>query len=405
MDDLHWRLPGARAPLLNMGSAPRHESPLLSKCFPGSAPARWHGSRAPEWVIASPECPPLKRYVWVDPTQCAKRQPSTVPNAGPSNLPSCVQRNDSLLANGLANTSVLMVGDSTSAQLLWHACEAFRARPQTLVVIDPSHGPLKKYTHRLRSLDNHVCDLPADAGTERREQLVLGSFSHYGVTGPPYWAFAYPLPPWLSNTTFGMVREDMPRFRLHTVPRESDPTVVIASSGFWDIVAWWMHEGNFSKRWSLPVDEEAPVARAGGAGGAVGVQSHTARYVIGVHRIVRELRHTFPHSTVVWRMMHPGLKHSITPRIVARLNAAVRAAAPSWRLPLLDVEPMIVSLSKSEQPGFGGPVYGTQDGRHLHPWLNIALLNVILNVVRHVSRGKRKRSHGAAAAAGPRRMR
>ena len=362
MDDLHWRLPGARAPLLNMGSAPRHESPLLSKCFPGSAPARWHGSRAPEWVIASPECPPLKRYVWVDPTQCAKRQPSTVPNAGPSNLPSCVQRNDSLLANGLANTSVLMVGDSTSAQLLWHACEAFRARPQTLVVIDPSHGPLKKYTHRLRSLDNHVCDLPADAGTERREQLVLGSFSHYGVTGPPYWAFAYPLPPWLSNTTFGMVREDMPRFRLHTVPRESDPTVVIASSGFWDIAAWWMHEGNFSKRWSLPVDEEAPVARA-------------------------------------------GLKHSITPRIVARLNAAVRAAAPSWRLPLLDVEPMIVSLSKSEQPGFGGPVYGTQDGRHLHPWLNIALLNVILNVVRHVSRGKRKRSHGAAAAAGPRRMR
>ena len=397
-----------------MESAPRHESPLLSKCFPGSAPGRWHGSRAPEWVIASPECPPLKRYVWVEPTQCVKRQPSTVPNAGPSNLPSCVQRNDSLLANGLANASVLMVGDSTSAQLLWHSCEAFRARPQTLVAIDPSHGPLKKYAHRLRSLDNHVCDLPAGAGTERREHLVFGSFSHYGVTGPPYWAFAYPLPPWLSNTTFGMVREDMPRFRLHTVPPDSDPTVVVASSGFWDIAAWWMHEGNFSKRWSLPVDEESSVAGAGGAGvavgagvaggagagGAGGVPSHTTRYVIGVHRLVRELRHTFPHSTIVWRMMHPGLKHSITPRIVARLNAAVRAAAPAWRLPLLDVEPMVASLSKSEQPGFGGPVYGTQDGRHLHPWLNIALLNVILNVVRHVSRGKRKRSH-----AGPRRLR
>jgi delta 1-pyrroline-5-carboxylate dehydrogenase len=107
-----------------------------------------------------------------------------------------------------------------------------------------------------------------------------------------------------------------------------------------------MHEGNFSKRWSLPVDEESPVAGAGGAGvaggaggaggarvagGAGGVPSHTTRYVIGVHRLVRELRHTFPHSTIVWRMMHPGLKHSITPRIVARLNAAVRAAAPAWR--------------------------------------------------------------------------
>ena len=66
---------------------------------------------------------------------------------------------------------------------------------------------------------------------------------------------------------------------------------------------------------------------------------------------------------------------------------------------------MMRRLPGLSRPGFGGPVYGTQDGRHLHPWLNIALLNVILNIVRHVSRGKRKRLHGAAAAAGPRRMR
>jgi hypothetical protein len=27
-----------------------------------------------------------------------------------------------------------------------------------------------------------------------------------------------------------------------------------------------------------------------------------------------------------------------------------------------------------------GPTAGTSDGRHLHPWLNIALLNLLLNV-------------------------
>ena len=84
--------------------------------------------------------------------------------------------------------------------------------------------------------------------------------------------------------------------------------------------------------------------------------------------------------------MHPGFKHSITPQVVARFNKAVRAVAPGWRLPLLDVEAMVTSLSKSKQPGLGkGPIYGTMDGRHLHAWLNIALLNVILNLAHRIS--------------------
>ena len=94
--------------------------------------------------------------------------------------------------------------------------------------------------------------------------------------------------------------------------------------------------------------------------------------------------------------MHPGLKHSITPQIVARFNKAVRAAAPGWRLPLLDAEAMLKSLSKTANAGLGkGPVYGTLDGRHLHPWLNMALLNLMLNLAHSVAKQQRQ---GDAAA-------
>ena len=305
-------------------------------------------------------------------------------------MPSCAQYDDELLASDLANTSVLMLGDSTSAQLLWHTCEAFYTRPASFVPIDAKiYGPLKRYSHRLRSLDNHVCRLRSD--------IVLGSFSHYGVAGPPYWVFAYPLAPWLANTSLGMLRDDVPRFTRHTHGGE-DPTLVVASSGFWDIASWWAHEGNFSKRWSA-----IPTAEGGTRGGALGGASavnYTERYLHGVHRFVREARRAFPRSTVVWRLMHPGMKHSITPRVVARLNAAVRSAAPSWRLPLLDVEAMMSVLSKDGTPGLGkGPPYGTQDGRHLHPWLNIALLNVMLNMARAV-RDKAARDGVVAKRAG-----
>ena len=68
---------------------------------------------------------------------------------------------------------------------------------------------------------------------------------------------------------------------------------------------------------------------------------------------------------------------------MSHLNAAIRKAAPGWRLPLVDVETMVARLSKSEQPNLGrGPPYGTADGRHLHPFINMALLNLLLNLAR-----------------------
>ena len=330
-------------------------------CWIGTAAGTW---RAYEWRLSNRTgCPPLRRYVHAELSSCGKKQASTVPGAGPSNLKTCAVKDNALLARDLSNASVLLVGDSTSAQLLWHACEAYDKRPASFVKVDARalNISLKRFTHRLRSLDNHACHL--------NSETVLASFSHYGATGPPYWVFAYPLAPWLSNTTAGMVRRDIPKVRGITSPPGTDPTLVVASSGFWDIASWWAHEGSFSRRFSINA-------------------SHTASYVAGVRRLVRELRRAFPHSAVVWRLMHPGMKHSITPAVVAQLNAGVRAVAPAWRLPLIDAEKMVKALSRTGQPNMGkGPPYGTNDGRHLHPFVNLALLNLILNVARQRARG------------------
>ena len=345
-------------------AAPRYmRAPVASphQCWPGTAPGRWHGY---EWRLQNDSgCPPLERYLHAAPERCSRKMPSPVPGAGPSNLNSCAAVDEALLTHDLRNASVLLIGDSTSAQILWHACETFNRKPSSFIKIDARalNVSLRRYTHRLRSLDNHVCRLPGN--------LAFGSFSHYGATGPPYWVFAYPLAPWLANNTIGMARHDMPRFRQTTSPRGSDPTLVVVSSGFWDIASWWAHQGGFAKRFSIN-------------------STHTAQYLVGVRRLVREVRRAFPRSAVVWRLMHPGMKHSITPAIVARLNAAIRAAAPAWRLPLIDAEKMVSSLSRSAQPNLGkGPPYGTNDGRHLHPWINLALLNLIFNIARRDAHG------------------
>jgi hypothetical protein len=56
-----------------------------------------------------------------------------------------------------------------------------------------------------------------------------------------------------------------------------------------------------------------------------------------VRRLVLGLRRSFPSSTLVWRLMHPGSKHSISPAVVRVFNDAVRGLAEEMQLPLLDV--------------------------------------------------------------------
>jgi hypothetical protein len=113
--------------------------------------------------------------------------------------------------------------------------------------------------------------------------------------------------------------------------------------------------------------------------------SHLPEYVDGVSKLVTAVKLTFPQSKVLWRTMHPGYKHSITPSVVSMFNEAIRAKAPEWGLHLLDVGRMIEQLSPRvhavSSPKDRSSPYGTIDGRHLHEWLNVALLNIILNIL------------------------
>ena len=118
------------------------------------------------------------------------------------------------------------------------------------------------------------------------------------------------------------------------------------------------------------------------------------RYVAGAEQLLRATRRTFPHSRVVWRLMHPGFKHSITPPVVSMFNNAIRAKAADWGVGLFDVASMMEQLPRGPKP-VPNPrertsPYGTLDGRHLHEWLNIALLNLLLNALRQAMVHSRK---------------
>lgn len=355
-------------------------------CWPGSAPGRWDAPSSPyDWVLRNSSCRPLRRFVFANASRCEAPVPAVVPRGSPTQLPSCGVRDEALFRS-LGNTSVLLVGDSTSAQLLWHACETHRQPPQPFV---PVHGPehealnksmLRWYHHRLRSLDNHYCRLRAGrAGRSGREaSVLLGSFSHYGILDPPYWRHAYPFAPWLANNSYAMVREDMTKF---AALNGGDPALIVASSGFWDIAALWATEGAASPTWHATA-------------------AHAAVYAARVRRFVGVLARTFPRSTVVWRLMHAGQKHSVTPAVVTLFNDAVRAEVAALGVPLVNAEAMMAAVSAKTHPDmpFKGYPYGTADGMHLHGWLNLALLNVILNAASWVAD-----AHESGRAPSPRR--
>lgn len=63
----------------------------------------------------------------------------------PTSLPSCTERRMALL-DELRNSSILMLGDSTSAQLLMHSCDAFSSSPKSFVAV-PQDVDLGKYHH------------------------------------------------------------------------------------------------------------------------------------------------------------------------------------------------------------------------------------------------------------------
>jgi hypothetical protein len=97
---------------------------LPPSCEVGEAPGFWRGL---EWTLhTTVRCPkPLRQLVHVKPKACQSKEKGV--SGLSTSLPTCVVRHMQLLEH-LRNRSVLMMGDSTSAQLLMHSCDAFTSK-------------------------------------------------------------------------------------------------------------------------------------------------------------------------------------------------------------------------------------------------------------------------------------
>ena len=331
-----------------------------------------------DWYLHHQCGRPITQYLRIS-TECASN-PSLLHRWGP-NRTRCVEVNAELLAT-LDGATMLMLGDSTSASTYLAGCQVTSNQEFQFIATPPpasmdSTLTQSDYYHLQRGGSMHHCHFsklvaPSTQKTktrvEREEMRAvggpsLGSFIHYGVIGPPYWAAAYPLAPFLAGTTLEQVAHDLPSFCKHAAARcqRGSPDVIVLSSGLWDLESLWLHEGNKSKSFQLSPE-------------------HIHLYVRRVRRLVAETHRIFPHSKLVWRTLHPvGAAKwgggNVHPASAAALNEAVRAHAPSWSdvigddegLEIFDAAALLqqlmpTGLLQHARLGPAGPV-GTMDGR------------------------------------------
>ena len=361
-----------------------------TSCAFGSAPGYW--TEGLQWVLhPTPACPaPLPRYLSIQPW-CLRGNGKKAPSDN------CTAVDHSTLRR-LENASVLMFGDSTAYKLMINLCAAAtggRAHPRSFLDIprvnrsSPYFVRLSREVHH--RFEHHACQLlepdpeasASRSGTKRPSLLLpLGFMGHYGVSGEPFWAYAYPRPPWLGTTSEAMARHDAPQFCARTGGCE--PTLVVLNSAFWDIASWWL--SSFKQPNRTRNGEPDTLEFHGGP-------HELQRYVSGVRTLVGALREAFPTATFAWRTAHPGLGNGITSTATSMVNAAARALAPELNLRLLEAGGMIEQLSPrkyllgppsdgngrmrkgTKAPGKPSP---TQDGRHLHPFLDIEVGNLML---------------------------
>ena len=321
---------------------------------------------------------------------------------GKNKLSDCIDVDAAALAR-LQNASVLFFGDSTAYRMLENVCGAFGKKMRTTLSF-PTVNRSSPYFHRRykdtnHKHDHHYCkllhdkDAPDGPDADVPLGLPLGVHTHYGIAGEPYWAHAYPRPPWLGRTTEAMAVDDLPAFCAQT--HGCQPTLIVVNSAYWDISAWWLHAGNETQTRGSNGRSRAITCQK--APNTLPVQIGPRQvhlYVEGLRRTVSALRHAFPTSTLAWRTAHPGIGHGISAAATQTLNQAIVAHAPELGLRVIEVGNMVSQLTPrsyllgppldaSGRPRKGTKlagqfVGGTTDGRHLHAYLDAEVFNLVL---------------------------
>ena len=347
-------------------------------CITGMHHGSWSANFT--WDLSA-GCPPLLSFVSVAP-ECLVAQPWKTKLW---RRRSCIRHDDDLVRRHLANLTLLAVGDSTSARTFHWLCQWFGASAPSSWLQDAEHDAPGSRARGYRagfSGANHLCRIPGGP--------VVGHFLHYGAVGPPYFnANPGTIVPYLANTTQGQVAENLPSFcqQAGCASVDGSPTLVVASSLLWDASAWAQHGSSAAthdataRKWDVPYNFSDAQAR---------------EYTGAVHRMVHALRRRFPRAGVAWRTLHPSFKRGrgVSPASVEQLNQAVRAHAAQWGLPILDAGRMMAVRPYAEQPyipllnprsNSSALAPGTEDGSHLMPWLEVPVVNLVLNQLARMS--------------------
>ena len=92
----------------------------------------------------------------------------------------------------LRGASVLMVGDSTATRLLRSICTGLGLELRPWLTPPPTRSMYESFSGRAQNPSEHMCGTPGSLATQE-PSLRIAAWSHFGVTGPPYWPFAYPV--------------------------------------------------------------------------------------------------------------------------------------------------------------------------------------------------------------------
>jgi hypothetical protein len=126
-------------------------------------------------------------------------------------------------------------------------------------------------------------------------------------------------------------------------------------------------------------------------------------YTLAVQRIIGLLRTAFPSSSLAWRTVHDAkgqksAKRKLSPKNLMLLNGAAIRVARSMDVFVIDTASMVRKLVACGVPHYligmkegasGKPAHETIDGRHLNPLLDVAVLNMLLNVLAQAQAIKR----------------
>ena len=233
--------------------------------------------------------------------------------------------------------SVLLIGDSTDRNKMNALCTFLNKKPVS-------------YIRHLHLENRHGNS--GYASCSLNNKITVGQFMHYGVMDPPYFHYAYPIPPQLQNESYSHLVHDATKFR--TVNNGKDPTLIILQSYAWDIATECEKKNREKSNLLLgKVDD----------------------WFTRNLRFIKHVNATFPSSRIMWRTSHPYTAYCATPSLLHKMNNIMRTLLPKYGIDIVEWNLLVTSTSTPME---------CKGQLHVSDTCNLPYMNVVLNVLSRV---------------------